>query len=291
MALPSVKLARATLYRPERVSVQETAGILSIKAIGRQPQDIAEKYLDFLTETALLAKRTVDCAPLSKFFLTKKLSTVSASELLQKEDFFVQHRDHELTKLLIDYHTKYGVPIWTVLTEHKFAVDETDVPEEWNAHLLRSSILGLAQSLLHLPVPEDHNLSDILLTLLEDGVYPLALSVPFLIDFYHHFIAEDAEDDIVLGERTPLGIHIKTRFALQEDHSRTICLEAHEIENVAYAAAIALMMDNSGLRFCKCCGRLFIADRPRAEYCSPRCRNVYNTRMSRLRKKEGDTPT
>ena len=285
MALPSVKLTRAMLYPFEQISVETVAGFLSLKGFERTGRDISNSFLEFLSDTALLAKQTVDCKVLLRFFDAKDISTISTFELLQKEDFFVHNKNDNLTNSLIDYHSKYGVPVWTVWTKDSFFISETECPAEWNISSFRGTISEFIRKSFTLSPDKENDTIDILSELAEKNAYPLAFSIPFLIDFYHHFITEDAEAPIVLGTRTPHGIYIKTNFSLLKDRSRVISLEAYELENVAYAAAIILMMDNGGLRFCKCCAKMFVADRPRAEYCSPRCRNVYNTRMSRLRQK------
>ena len=168
-------------------------------------------------------------------------------------------------------------------------MEETELPQEWTTPPTRAKLLDWIRNPDCLPRSLEKELTEVLTKIGEAGVYPLVVSLPFFIDFYHHFIAEDSNNDIVLGERSALGIHIRAQLTLLEDHSRVINLEAYELENAAYAAAITLMMDNGGLRFCKCCGKMFVADRPRSEYCSPRCRNIYNTRMSRLRKKLRET--
>ena len=258
---------------------------MGIEIIESESLDISSDYIEFLSETALVAKKIVDCKPLRAFFQSKKFLQISAIELLQCEDFFMKYREHEITTLLIDYHSKYGVPVWTFFTKSKFFVDEVPMPEEWNGVTLKNKVDDWIAEKFRKSSDETRDLTDVILQILDSAVYPFAFSLAFFVDFYRSFIVEDLEEGIALGEHTSLGIHILTKFCLQEDHSRVICLEAYEVENVAYASAIALMMNNGGLRFCKCCGKMFVADRPRAEYCSPRCRNQYNTRMSRLRKR------
>ena len=46
--------------------------------------------------------------------------------------------------------------------------------------------------------------------------------------------------------------------------------------------------DRNPLRMCRHCGKAFIASRPSAVFCSPRCKNQYNVYKSR-KKKENDS--
>ena len=71
MALPSVKLLHAELSRPKRYVIREAAGFLGIEIIESESLDISSDYIEFLSETALVAKKIVDCKPLRAFFSLK----------------------------------------------------------------------------------------------------------------------------------------------------------------------------------------------------------------------------
>lgn len=43
---------------------------------------------------------------------------------------------------------------------------------------------------------------------------------------------------------------------------------------------------HEAIRQCKHCGKFFIAEDLRAEYCSPGCRGAYNSKMTRMRVKK-----
>lgn len=50
--------------------------------------------------------------------------------------------------------------------------------------------------------------------------------------------------------------------------------------------AIMLTDENSSLKVCKHCGKVFVATRPNMEFCSPQCKNQYNVYKSRAKKND-----
>ena len=54
--------------------------------------------------------------------------------------------------------------------------------------------------------------------------------------------------------------------------------------NLAYAALTT--GQGKAVRRCKHCQKFFIAEDRRAEYCTPKCRGAYNSKMTRKRVKE-----
>ena len=47
-----------------------------------------------------------------------------------------------------------------------------------------------------------------------------------------------------------------------------------------------LCSEKNPLKICKHCGKVFYAKNPKAEYCSPQCRNQANVYKSREKNKE-----
>lgn len=44
--------------------------------------------------------------------------------------------------------------------------------------------------------------------------------------------------------------------------------------------------DKNPIKMCKHCGNIFLSINPKAEYCSPKCRNKANVYKSRAKNKE-----
>lgn len=70
----------------------------------------------------------------------------------------------------------------------------------------------------------------------------------------------------------------KTPGLFAQVYDLTTCI------NLAYTMLTA--GQGKVVRQCKHCQKFFIADDWRAEYCSPRCRGAYNSKMTRKRVKE-----
>ena len=72
--------------------------------------------------------------------------------------------------------------------------------------------------------------------------------------------------------------HEKTPKLTAQVYDLTACV------NLAYA--LASTGEGKTARQCNHCRKFFIADDWRSEYCSPRCRGAYNSKMTRKRVKE-----
>ncbi|NCB34911.1 MAG: hypothetical protein EOM58_02580 [Clostridia bacterium] len=67
----------------------------------------------------------------------------------------------------------------------------------------------------------------------------------------------------------------------------TIVWDFHSLL-LALQMALSLMLTAEGqsIRMCKRCSKAFVASRPAAVFCSPRCKNQYNVYKSRAKGKE-----
>ena len=64
---------------------------------------------------------------------------------------------------------------------------------------------------------------------------------------------------------------------------RLICEYASHKAVIDFAFAKAVTDERKPLRYCKHCGKVFYANDPRTEFCSPNCRNQFNVYKSRAR--------
>ena len=112
------------------------------------------------------------------------------------------------------------------------------------------------------------------------GAVPACTLTLFLLDFCLQFI-EGVNSGQFFIRRADWMIdygHEKTPRLTAQVYDLTTCI------NLAYA--FASTGEGKAVRQCKHCYKFFITDDWRAEYCSPRCRGAYNSKMTRKRVKE-----
>lgn len=114
----------------------------------------------------------------------------------------------------------------------------------------------------------------------KSGAIPVCSLALTLLDFYLRFMEEI--------DRPYFPIH-NTEWGLSFEHKKTPRLTAQVYDlvtciNLAYAHLVSVQ--GKAVRQCKHCQTFFVAEDLRAEYCSPRCRGAYNSKMIRKRVKE-----
>lgn len=112
------------------------------------------------------------------------------------------------------------------------------------------------------------------------GAVPVCTVALMLLDFYLRFIEgiDDGQFSIRRAEWIISCGQEKTPGLFAQVYDLTTCI------NLAYTMLTA--GQGKAVRQCKHCQKFFIADDWRAEYCSPRCRGAYNSKMTRKRVKE-----
>lgn len=112
------------------------------------------------------------------------------------------------------------------------------------------------------------------------GAVPACTLALMLLNFYLQFIEGiDAGHFFIRNAEWALDFeHNKTPELRAQVYDLTTCV------NLAYAQLVS--GEGKTVRQCKHCQKFFIADDWRAEYCSPRCRGAYNSKMTRKRVKE-----
>ena len=111
------------------------------------------------------------------------------------------------------------------------------------------------------------------------GSLPVCTLAILLLDLYLRFLEGTERGDFFLRN---------SEWMIHYEHEKTPRLNAQVFDllsciNLAHAFLVS--GEGKAVRQCKHCGKFFIADL-RAEYCSPRCRGAYNSKMTRKRVKE-----
>lgn len=112
------------------------------------------------------------------------------------------------------------------------------------------------------------------------GAVPVCTFALTLLDFYLLFIEEiDKGQFPIRNAQWMMGCgQEKTPKLYAQVYDLTTCI------NLAYT--MLTTGQGKAVRQCKHCGKFFIAEDRRAEYCSPKCRGAYNSKMTRKRVKE-----
>lgn len=257
----------------EKYETKPVCGYLSILSIESAYVEKcnSEQLLQLLLDTADLAKDLAESKDLIRFYAKYHLTPV-LSNILSVPDFFNVHPDHLLTQKLIEYHHKYGIPDFT--SDGNFALDlSTDIPKGWNCIYEKTKYTDISEN----PYTEN------LIGLTGEGVYPIVLSLCFFLDFYNRFLDVEYKEKLYCRM---LQEHIKFDFVYYPDEA-VMELRNSEVGfwHAAYTGALSMLLNGNTIGICKHCRNVFVRSRPNAEYCSARCRNAFNVRMSNLRSK------
>lgn len=81
--------------------------------------------------------------------------------------------------------------------------------------------------------------------------------------------------------------HADWLMAYGQEKTPRLNAQVYDLTSCINLAYVTLTTgQGKAIRQCKHCGKFFIAEALRAEYCSPRCRGAYNSKMTRKRVKE-----
>ena len=188
-------------------------------------------------------------------------------------DFFAKHPDEARPVLdaLMAFVERYGLPAWEVQS-----MAYADYPARYASRLM---------SHRHNPDWEEDTKYLIEYELMKrscqsKGSLPVCTLAILLLDLYLRFLEGTERGDFSLRN---------SEWVIHYEHEKTPRLNAHVFDllsciNLAHAFLVS--GEGKAVRQCKHCGKLFIAEDLRAEYCSPRCRGAYNSKMTRKRVKE-----
>ena len=225
---------------------------------------------ELVSETATLAKLVVESKDLIDFYAPYH-PIPHVSTFLSLPDFFEKNPKHLITQVILEYHHKYGIPFEDPI-ENPF-VDSADPPEKW-LHSFSDV------------TPEDDYEGDYTETvevLLREKAYPIVLTLAYLCDFYNLFVEPNEESELAF-ETLHLSVSFEHTYSIK-DGMNTFRATKPGYWNAAYVAALAVCLGGSSIGICKHCLKGFVKTRPNVEYCSSKCRNSYNVKMSTRRHK------
>lgn len=252
----------------------EQDGILFIVPDKQSPvcrYDPFEDADSLLLDVTRAGAAVADCTPFLDFCLAHKMLPLRDAEFWACGDFFVSSpkEARPLADILLGFAGRYGLPAWepqSVATAYYPARYERQMMElcrdEQNdaAYLLRYETVKRACR--------------------SSGAVPACTLALILLDFYLQFV-EGVNDGQFAVRRADWLVsygHEKTPRLTAQVYDLTACV------NLAYA--LASTGEGKAVRQCKHCRKFFITDDWRSEYCSPRCRGAYNSKMTRKRVKE-----
>ncbi len=214
------------------------------------------------------------CDALMDYCLSHKMLPLREIEFWRYGDFFAaKPKDaRSLVETLLDFVYRYGLPIWDV----NYVV-HTTYPAQYEQRAMA----------VH---PDDDDSGNDIEYLAHyeavkracnrSGAVPAGTLALMLLNFYLQFLeGMDGGHFFIRNAEWALDFeHNKTPELRAQVYDLTTCV------NLAYAQLVS--GEGKAVRQCKHCQKFFIADDWRAEYCSPRCRGAYNSKMTRKRVKE-----
>ena len=252
-------------------SLEQTDGVLYLI-----PETPAVRRFDpfgdidgLLLAVARVGATVAACDPLLDYCLSHKILPLRDVEFWQYGDFFTAcpKEARPILDTILDFSGRYGLPVWDgiVATTYptRYAQQAMAIHPDGNddtAYLMRYEATKRACT--------------------ATGAVPLCTLALTLLDFYLRFIEG-------VGDRA-FPIH-RAEWVMDYGQEKTPRLTA-QVYDLATCINLAYAMLATGqgkaIRQCKHCWKFFIAEDWRSEYCSPRCRGAYNSKMTRKRVKE-----
>ena len=196
------------------------------------------------------------------------------AEFWRYGDFFIAcpNEARVFVDTLLAFVRRYGLPVW-----EQHTIVTTSYPARYE------------QRAMAIHFSEDNDGNDIGYLAHYEAVkracsrsdaVPACTLALMLLDFYLRFLeGVDGGQFFIRNAEWALDFgHNKTPELRAQVYDLTTCI------NLSYAQLVS--GEGRAVRQCKHCQKFFIADDWRAEYCSPRCRGAYNSKMTRKRVKE-----
>ena len=211
-----------------------------------------------------------NCDAFMDYCLSHKMLPLRDMEFWCHGDFFTAHpkEAQPLVDTLLAFVQRYGLPTW----EQSGITTTYPARYEQRAMAVRQEDDNDMGCLLHYEAVRRACASS--------GAVPVCTLALMLLHFYLQFIEgidvgyfpiRNAEWALDFG-------HKKAPELIVQVSDLTTCI------NLAYAQLVS--GEGKAIRQCKHCQKFFVAEDLRAEYCSPRCRGAYNSKMTRKRVKE-----
>lgn len=222
-----------------------------------------------LLDTVRAGAVVADCEPFLEYCVAHKMLPLRDVEFWRHGDFFAAHfkEGQSIVDALLAFVGQYGLPVWEGITS-------TTYPARYAQRLMT----------LH----QDGNDDMAYMVRYEaarracrsSGAVPVCTLALILLDFYLQWV------EGLDGGAFPIR-HADWMMAYGQEKTPRLTAQVYDLTaciNLAYA--VLTTGQGKAVRQCKHCGKFFIAEDQRSEYCSPRCRGAYNSKMTRKRVKE-----
>lgn len=274
--MPSLNFTRfsGAVPRYREYAAVEQDGTLFIVPDKQSPvcrYDPFEDVDGLLLDVTRAGAAVAGCVPFLDFCLAHKMLPLRDAEFWAYGDFFTANSKtaKPLVDILLDFAGRYGLPAWdsqSAVMSYYPARYERQMMElcqdeqDSDAYLLRYEMVKRACR--------------------SSGTVPACTLALVLLDFYLQFVEglNDRQFAVRQADWLVSYGYEKTPRLTAQVYDLTTCI------NLAYA--FASTGEGKAVRQCKHCHKFFITDDWRAEYCSPRCRGAYNSKMTRKRVKE-----
>ena len=232
--------------------------------------DPFEDSQGLLLDVVRAGAAVADSDAFMNYCLSHKMLPLRDVEFWCYKDFFTVHPQEAqpLVDTLLAFVQRYGLPAW----ERNGITTTYPARYEQRAMAVRQEDDNDMGYLLYYEAVRRACASS--------GAVPACTLALMLLNFYLQFM-----EGIDVGY-FPIR---NAEWALDFGHGKTPKLNAQVYDlatciNLAYAQLVS--GEGKAIRQCKHCQKFFVAEDLRAEYCSPRCRGAYNSKMTRKRVKE-----
>jgi len=224
---------------------------------------------DLLLDTAEAGAMVASCEPFLEYCVTHQMLPLRDAEFWLHGDFFTTHpkEGQPIVDALLAFVRRYGLPLWE-------GIVTTTYPARCAQRLMALHQDGNddVAYMVHYEAVRQACQSS--------GAVPVCTLALTMLDFYLQWIEGVGRGAFPIRHADWLMTYgqEKTPRLNAQVYDLTACI------NLAYVTLTT--GQGKAIRQCKHCGKFFVAEDWRSEYCSPRCRGAYNSKMTRKRVKE-----
>ncbi len=224
---------------------------------------------DLLLDTVRAGAVVAGCEPFLNCCLSHKMLPLRDAEFWLYGDFFAAHPKLEqpIVDALLAFVGRYGLPVWE-------GIVTTTYPARYAQRLmaLRQDGNDDAAYMIHYEA--------VRWACQSSGAIPVCTLALTMLDFYLQWIEG-------IGSGAFPIRHADWLMAYGQEKTPRLNAQVYDLASCINLAYVTLTTgQGKAVRQCKHCGKFFIAEDWRSEYCSPKCRGAYNSKMTRKRVKE-----
>ncbi len=228
-------------------------------------RDMDSLLLDTVRAGAVVA----GCEPFLNCCLSHKILPLRDAEFWLHGDFFAAHpkSGQSIVDALLAFVGRHGLPVWE-------GIITTTYPARYAQRLMA----------LHQDGSDDMaymvQYEAVRRACQSSGAVPVCTLALTMLDFYLQWI--EGLDSGAFPIR-----HADWMMAYGQEKTPRLNAQVYDLTSCINLAYVTLTTgQGKAVRQCKHCQKFFIAEDWRAEYCSPKCRGAYNSKMTRKRVKE-----